>query len=75
MLILARKIGEGVVLNENVTVRIVDISKGIVKLGFDAPKDMLILREELQQAVKETNTLASQSVSDGSLFDLSKKLK
>lgn len=75
MLILTRKIGEGIVLNENVTVKIIDISKGMVKLGFEAPKDMLILREELQQAVKEANTLASQSVSEGSLFDLSKKLK
>ena len=75
MLILTRKIGEGIVLNENVTVKIIDISKGMVKLGFEAPKDMLILREELQLAVKEANTLASQSVSEGLLFDLSKKLK
>ncbi|MDD4506094.1 MAG: carbon storage regulator CsrA [Sulfurospirillaceae bacterium] len=75
MLILTRKIGEGIVLNENVTVKIIDISKGMVKLGFEAPKDMLILREELQLAVKEANTLASQSVSEGLLSDLSKKLK
>lgn len=75
MLILTRKVGEGVVLNENVTVRIIDISKGVVKLGFDAPKDMLILREELELAVKEANIEASKSVSDGSLFDLSKKFK
>lgn len=75
MLILTRKIGEGIVLNENVTVKIIDISKGMVKLGFEAPKDMLILREELQQAVKEANTLASKGVSEGSLSDLSKKLK
>ena len=75
MLILTRKIGEGIVLNENVTVKIIDISKGMVKLGFEAPKDMLILTEELQHAVKEANTLASQSVSEGLLSDLSKKLK
>ena len=75
MLILTRKIGEGIVLNENVTVKIIDISKGMVKLGFEAPNDMLILREELQLAVKEANTLASQSVSEGLLSDLSKKLK
>ena len=36
---------------------------------------MLILREELHLTVKEANTLASKGVSDGSLFDLSKKLK
>lgn len=75
MLILTRKIGEGIVLNDNVTVKIIDISKGMVKLGFEAPKEMLILREELQQAVKEANTLASKGVSEGSLSDLSKKLK
>ncbi|MDD2384877.1 MAG: carbon storage regulator CsrA [Sulfurospirillaceae bacterium] len=75
MLILTRKVGEGVVLNENVTVRIVEISKGVVKLGFEAPKDMLILREELQRAVKEANIEASKSVSEGLLSDLSRKLK
>jgi carbon storage regulator len=75
MLILTRKVGEGVVLNENVTVRIVEISKGVVKLGFDAPKEMLILREELERAVKEANIEASKSVSDGLLSDLSRKLK
>lgn len=75
MLILTRKIGEGVVLNENITVRVVEISKGVVKLGFDAPKDMLILREELEKAIKEANIEASKSVSHDALLDLSKKLK
>ncbi|MEZ7933321.1 MAG: carbon storage regulator CsrA [Sulfurospirillum sp.] len=75
MLILTRKIGEGVVLNENITVRVVEISKGVVKLGFDAPKDMLILREELERAIKEANIEASKSVSHDALLDLSKKFK
>ncbi len=75
MLILTRKVGEGVVLNENVTVRVVEISKGVVKLGFEAPKDMLILREELEKAIKEANIEASKTVNHDALFDLSKKLK
>ena len=75
MLILTRKIGEGVVLNENITVRIVEISKGVVKLGFDAPKDMLILREELEQAIKETNIEASKNANHDALLSLSEKLK
>ena len=74
MLILTRKIGEGVVLNDNVTGRVIDISKGLVKLGFDAPKEMMILREELAQAIKETNIEASRSVASDALLDLSKKL-
>lgn len=75
MLILTRKVGEGIVLNDNVTIRVVEISKGIVKLGIDAPKEMLILREELEIAVKQSNIEASKSVSLETLFDLSKKLK
>ena len=75
MLILTRKVGEGLVLNDNVTIRVVEISKGVVKLGIDAPKEMLILREELEIAVKQSNIEASKSVSLETLFDLSKKLK
>lgn len=75
MLILTRKTGEGIVLNENVTIRVIEISKGIVKLGIDAPKEMLILREELELAVKQSNIEASKSVSIQTLSDLSKKLK
>lgn len=67
--------GEGIVLNENVTIRVVEISKGVVKLGIDAPKEMLILREELELAVKQSNIEASKGVSTQTLFDLSKKLK
>ncbi|ACZ12646.1 carbon storage regulator CsrA [Sulfurospirillum deleyianum] len=74
MLILTRKIGEGVILNDNITVRVIDISKGLVKLGFDAPKEMMILREELAQAIKESNIEASRSVASDALLDLSKKL-
>lgn len=75
MLILTRKIGEAIVLNDEITVRVVEISKGIVKLGFDAPKDMLILREELARAIKQTNIEANQSVSSDILLSLSQKLK
>ena len=75
MLILTRKVGEGVVLNENITVRVIEISKGVVKLGFDAPKEMQILREELERAVKEVNIEASKNADHNALLNLSKKLK
>lgn len=52
MLILTRKMGEGIVLNDNVTIRVVEISKGVVKLGIDAPKEMLILRERARASGK-----------------------
>ncbi len=75
MLILTRKVGEGVVLDEKITVRVIEISKGVVKLGFDAPKEMMILREELQQAIKEANIEASKNSQNEALLSLSKKFK
>ena len=76
MLILSRKIGEAVVLDEKITVRVIDISKGVVRIGFDAPDDMLILREELEEEVKKANIEATSSKKDdiAALKDLSKKL-
>ena len=52
-----------------------EISKGVVKLGIDAPKEMLILRKELEEAVKEINIKAVESVGKEDLSTLSKKLK
>lgn len=76
MLILSRKIGEAVVLDDKITVRVIDISKGVVRIGFDAPNDMLILREELEREVKQANIDATKSTENiDALKDFSKKLK
>ena len=76
MLILSRKIGEAVVLDEKITVRVIEVSKGVVKLGFDAPNDMLILREELEEEIKQANLEAKTSMEDlKAIKGLSKKFK
>jgi carbon storage regulator len=76
MLILSRKIGEAVVLDEKITVRVIEVSKGVVRLGFDAPNDMLILREELEEEIKQANIEAQSSVQDvNAVKNLSKKFK
>lgn len=76
MLILSRKVGEAVVLDEKVTVRIIDISKGVVRIGFEAPNDMLILREELEEEVKKANIEATTSSKDiEAIKDFGKQFK
>lgn len=47
MLILSRKRGETVVIGEHITLMVVDIHGGKVRLGIDAPKDVPISRGEL----------------------------
>lgn len=52
MLILGRKAGESVVIGDHISITILTVeANGNVTLGIDAPKDLLILRRELQQAV------------------------
>jgi carbon storage regulator len=68
MLILARKEGESIVMGDNITVKIVSIEKGVVKLGIEATSDITILRSELLQAVKDANKDAALAI-DSSLLD------
>jgi carbon storage regulator len=47
MLVLSRKPGEAIVLAGNITIRVLGIEHDRVKLGVDAPADVLVLRSEL----------------------------
>ena len=47
MLVLSRKRGEGIVIGDNVTVTILDVQGERVKLGFAAPAEVPIHREEI----------------------------
>jgi len=68
MLILARKEDESIVIGDNITIKIVSIEKGVVKLGIEAPADISILRSELIRAVEDANKDAALAV-DSSLLD------
>jgi len=50
MLVLTRKLGEDIIINGNITVRIIDIRSNQVRVGIDAPKETTILRKELVDA-------------------------
>ncbi len=75
MLVLSRKVGESILLDDKITIKVMDISKGMVRIGIDAPKEMLILRKELEEAVKDMNIKAVKSASFEDLSSLSEKLK
>ncbi len=61
MLILTRKLGESVVIGDNIVVTVTDIKNGQIKLGITAPKDVTINREEVLKKIKEENVLSSAS--------------
>ena len=52
MLVLSRKIGEAVMVGDNVRVSVQKIRDGKVSLGFEAPTDVAIDREEVRRAIE-----------------------
>ena len=51
MLVLSRKIGEKIRINDNIVLTIVDVRGDKVRLGIDAPRDIPIHREEIVEAI------------------------
>lgn len=55
MLVLARKEGESVVIDHNITVTVVSISGNKVRLGISAPKEVEVHREEIYERIYSKN--------------------
>lgn len=47
MLVLSRKVGEEIIINDNIRVTVVSIRNNQVRLGFTAPEDVAIFRSEI----------------------------
>ena len=59
MLVLSRKESEKIMLGDEIVLTIVRVSGDRVRLGIQAPKDMLILRHELESQGLEVETNVS----------------
>lgn len=53
MLVITRKLNEGIVLSDEIKVVVLEVGKDRVRLGIEAPKDVKIVREELYTTVKQ----------------------
>ncbi len=47
MLVLSRKIGEKIYINDNICITVVEIDRGKIRLGIEAPREVPIFRQEL----------------------------
>lgn len=73
MLVLTRKVGEGVRIGEDILVRILEEKEGRIRIGIEAPREQRIFREELYTRIVQENVEASQWRPDD-LRQLSKTL-
>jgi carbon storage regulator len=58
MLILTRRIGETVRIGDDIAVKIVEVKKGQVRLGVEAPRETAVHREEIYRRIKRETRAA-----------------
>lgn len=61
MLILTRKEGESLRLGDDITVTVVSVKGGHVRIGVDAPRDVAVHREEIYQKIGDEEGTGEES--------------
>ncbi len=74
MLILSRKNGQKIIINDNIEITIVESKNDNCKIAIDAPRDVKVYREEVYKQIKSSNQMSTDSLTDLSqLADLMPK--
>lgn len=55
MLVLSRRVGEQIVIGDDIVVTVIDVRNDTVRLGIAAPRSVRVNRAEVRQAVVEAN--------------------
>lgn len=71
MLVLTRKKGQKLIINDNIEVTILDARGDTVKIGITAPKNVSVFREEIYEEIKKAN---KQAINDISLSNIDTKI-
>ena len=59
MLILSRKLGESIHVGDSVTVTVLGVARGQVKIGIEAPRELGVHREEIYQRIQDEKSHGS----------------
>lgn len=63
MLILTRKVGESVLIGDDISITVLSVRGNQVKLGVQAPKEVSVHREEIYQQIKKQQDESSSDLS------------
>ncbi len=59
MLVLARKVGQSIVISDNIELLVIEVRGDQVRLGIEAPKSIPVHRKELLQQIRAENVRAA----------------
>jgi len=60
MLVLTRKVGEKLMIGDDITLTVVEMGRNSIRLGIEAPDRVQILRFEVLERIQEENRMASE---------------
>ncbi len=66
MLVLSRKKGESIIIQEDITITVLSVEGENIKLGISAPKEIDIFRKEVFEAIQQNN---QDAVMDSDLLE------
>lgn len=70
MLVLARKVGQSIVIGDNIQLTVIEVRGEQVRIGIEAPRAISVHRKELLEQVKAENVRAAQQFVDIELPDV-----
>ena len=74
MLVISRKIGESLLVSDNIKITVIAAGNDKVTIGIDAPKEIKIIREELYEII-ESNKISAQKPSINNMNEIANFIK
>ncbi len=65
MLILTRRVGESVMIGDNVTITVLGVKGNQVRIGVNAPKDVAVHREEIYERIQKEHEAPVENSEEG----------
>jgi carbon storage regulator len=75
MLVLSRRVGERLIIGDDIVITVIDVRSDGVRIGIDAPKSVRVNRAEVLEAVKRANEEAARSGDDAAAVESLRALR